>query len=262
MSIEKSSANLLKTIENGLQNGEFKMYLQFIVDNKTKGIVSAEALSRWETADGVVSPGKYIRAMEDSGLITVLDYRMFENACRKLSEWARTERGAISISCNFTRITISDADFADKIREIADKYSFERHKLIVEITEDSMERNFEAAKENIVAAKALGFTVALDDVGNGYTPLRNLCDYPIDVVKLDRALLLLTDTERGRKLFYGVISLMHSLDLTLVCEGVETEEQNEFVSASGCDLIQGWYYSTALPEVEAEAFARAYTHKI
>lgn len=170
MSINESSKKLLRTIEEGLQNGEFKMYLQFIVDNKTKGIVSAEALSRWETEEGVVSPGKYIRAMEDSGLITVLDYQMFENACRKLSEWARTERDAISISCNFTRITISDADFADKIREIADKYSFERHKLIVEITEDSIESNFEVAKENIVATKTLGFTVALDDVGNGYTP--------------------------------------------------------------------------------------------
>jgi EAL domain-containing protein (putative c-di-GMP-specific phosphodiesterase class I) len=95
---------------------------------------------------------------------------MFENACRKLSEWAGTEYDAISISCNFTRITISDADFADKIREIAERYTFARHKLVVEITEDSMEKNFETAKENIVATKALGFTVALDDVGNGYTP--------------------------------------------------------------------------------------------
>ena len=115
MSIDESSKNLLRTIEEGLQNGEFKMYLQFIVDNKTNSLVSAEALSRWETAEGVVSPGKYIRAMEDSGLITVLDYQMFENACRKLSEWVGTECDAVSISCNFTRITISDADFADKI---------------------------------------------------------------------------------------------------------------------------------------------------
>ena len=263
MNIDETQSNLLETIANGLKNDEFKMYLQFIVDNKTKSIVSAEALSRWETADNVVIfPGKYIGVMEESGLITTLDYLMFEKACRKLSEWVGTELENISISCNFTRITISEADFATKIQEIANRYSFEPHNLIMEITEDSIEKNFEIAKKNLFAAKTLGFTVSLDDIGSGYTSLRNICDYPIDLVKLDRAMLLLTDTERGKKLFHGIVSLMHSLDLKLVCEGVETEEQNAFVEASNCDFVQGWYYSTALSETKAEAFAREYTEKL
>lgn len=259
MNIDESSCNLLEAIKNGLQNDEFKMYLQFIVDNKTKGIVSAEALSRWETSDGVlVFPGKYIGLMEESGLITKLDYLMFEKACQKLEKWVGTEFGEISISCNFTRITISEPDFAKKINEIADQYSFDRHNLIMEITEDSIEKNLATAKSNLLAAKESGFSLALDDIGSGYTSLRNLCDYPIDIVKLDRAMLLLTDTERGKKLFYGIISLVQSLEMKIICEGVETEEQNTLVSESDCDLIQGWYYATALSEEKAEEFARAY----
>ena len=254
-----------KAIENilsGIENNEFKMYLQFIVDNKTKNIVSAEALSRWETADGVVVfPGKYIGVMEETGMITTLDYMMFEKACKKLSEWTDTEFKDITISCNFTRITISEVDFPDKIKEISSRYPFDHNKIIMEITEDSIVRNFETAKSNLLAVKVLGFIVALDDIGSGYTSLRNLCDYPIDLVKLDRAMLLLTDTERGRKLFHSIISLVHSLDLKLVCEGVETESQNTLVSESNCDFIQGWYSSTALSEEEAESFAKEYRNK-
>lgn len=259
MSINENSREFIAAIENGLKTDEFKMYLQFTVDNKTKEIVSAEALSRWVTADNVlIFPGKYIGIMEESGLITTLDYLMFEKACQKLSEWAGTEFDGITISCNFTRITISETGFAAKIKEIADRYTFDREKLIMEITEDSIEKNLETAKSNLAAAKALGFTAALDDIGSGYTSIRNLCDYPVDLVKLDRAILLLTNTEKGKKLFHGIISLVHSLDLMLVCEGVETEEQNALVSASDCDFIQGWYYSKALPVDEAENFAREY----
>ena len=262
MNIDESTCNLIDAIAKGLQNDEFKMYLQFIVDNKTKNIVSAEALSRWETADNVlIFPGKYIGIMEETGMITTLDYLMFEKACKKLNEWAGTEFDGITISCNFTRITISETKFATKIKEISERYSFDRSKLIMEITEDSIEKNLDIAKANLIAAKSLGFTVALDDIGSGYTSLKNICDYPVDLVKLDRAMLLLTNTERGRKLFYGIISLMHSLDLKLVCEGVETEEQNTLVSDSDCDFIQGWYYSQGLSENNAECFAHEYMSK-
>ena len=259
MNISETNNNFLAAVIKGLQNDEFKMYLQLIVDNKKKNIISAEALSRWETADnGLIPPFKYIGLMEETGLITKLDYLMFENVCRKLGEWAGTEFDDVSISCNFTRITISESDFITKIKEISDRYIFDHSKLVMEITEDSIEKNFSMAKSNLASAKALGFSVALDDIGSGYTSLRNICDYPIDLVKLDRAMLLLTDTERGKKLFHGIISLMHLLELKVVCEGVETEEQNAFVHASDCDYIQGWYYSTALPEKKAEIFAKEY----
>ena len=107
----------------------------------------------------------------------------------------------------------------------------------------------------------MGFSVALDDIGSGYTSLISLCEYPIDIVKLDRALLLLADREIGKKLFLGVMAFIQELGLKVVCEGVETEEQNSLISESSCDHIQGWYYSKALSDREAETFAREYMTK-
>lgn len=254
---------LINKIRYGLKNKEFKMHLQFIVDNKTKRIVSGEALSRWEDSSGeVIMPGKYIGVMEKSGLIIKFDYYMFEMVCDKLSKWGDTDFKEITISCNFTRITISEKDFVAKIKDIAERYEFDRSKLIMEITEDAIEKNLDVARDNIIKAKELGFRIALDDIGSGYTSLISLGEYPIDIVKIDREVLLLSEKESGKKLFLGIISLIHNLNLRVVCEGVETEEQNTLVSESECDYIQGWYYSKALPIVSAEIFYKEYMKKI
>ena len=253
---------LLKKIKEGLTNDEFKMHLQFIVDNTTKKIVSAEALSRWETFEGeIIMPGKYIGLMEKSGLIVKFDYYMFEKVCKKLSEWRNSDFNELTLSCNITRITISEKDFVSKIKEIADKYDFDRNRLLIEITEDSLEKNMDVAKNNIIDTKALGFCIALDDIGSGYATLSSLRDYPVDIVKIDRNILLGAETDAGRELFFDTIAKIHKLGLGVVCEGVETEEQNSLVFKSDCDYIQGWYYSKALPETKAEEFYKEYMKK-
>jgi EAL domain-containing protein (putative c-di-GMP-specific phosphodiesterase class I) len=254
---------LLKKIKNGFENQEFKMYLQFIVDSQKNKIVSAETLSRWEDSTGeVIFPGTYIGLMEKSGLITRFDYYMFEMVCKKLAAWKDTEFSELTLSCNITRITISEKDFVNKIKEISQKYDFDRRKLLIEITEDSIEKNLVTAMYNIIKVKELGFRIALDDIGSGYTSLISLCEYPIDVVKIDRAILLLAGTQKGKKLLFGIVSLAHYLNLKVVCEGVETEEQKNLVAESDCDYIQGWYYSKSLPEEKAEKFARDYMSKV
>ncbi|MBQ4111035.1 MAG: EAL domain-containing protein [Clostridia bacterium] len=249
--------NVTKNILAGLKNNEFKMYLQFIVDNKEKKFVSAEALSRWENPEcGIVGPGNYIVHMETAGLISMHDFHMFELACHQLEKWKDTEYKDISISCNFTRITLSEEDCIDKLKAISQKYDFDKSKLAIEITEDAIEKDRETAKANVKLCKELGFKIYLDDLGSGYTSLANLCDYPIDVVKIDRDILLKTSTKRGKDLFLGIIALAHKLEISVVCEGVETEEQNLLVSQSDCDYIQGWYYSKALPTDECESFVK------
>ena len=142
-----------------------------------------------------------------------------------------------------------------------ESYNFDKSKLAIEITEDAIEKNMESAKKNVRLCKELGFKIHLDDMGNGYTSLANLCDYPIDVVKIDRDILLKAVTKRGKDLFSGIIALAHNLDMTVVCEGVETEEQNTLVSQTSCDYIQGWYYTKALPPEECEAFVMAHASK-
>ena len=254
---------LTESILCGLKNEEFKMYLQFIVDNKTKHIVLSEALSRWESPTrGLIGPGEYIGIMEKTGLISKHDFYIFELACRQLEKWSNTEFENISISCNFTRITLSEEKFVDTISMISDKYLFDKSKLAIEITEDAIEKNMEAAMHNVNRCKELGFNVYLDDLGSGYTSLSDLCDYPVDVVKMDRDILLKTDTERGKNLFDGIVSLAHSLSIKAICEGVETEEHNTFVSKSHCDFIQGWYYSKVIPPEQFESFIKNYKNQL
>ena len=246
---------ITESILKGFENNEFKMYLQFIVDNKTKKIVSAEALSRWDSHEkGLIGPGKYIENMEASGLISRHDFYMFELACRQLEKWTGTEFENVALSCNFTRITLSEENFIDKLLMISNSYSFDKTKIAIEITEDAIEKDRETATKNVVRAKELGFRIYLDDLGSGYTSLANLCDYPIDVVKIDRDILLKTELENGKKLLAGIIALAHNMDIKVICEGVETEKQNALVSTSDCDYVQGWYYSKALPLEECEAF--------
>lgn len=255
---KKITENILK----GFDNNEFKIYLQFVVDNRTKNIISAEALSRWENKEkGLLGPGKYIQNMETAGLISKHDFYMFEKACSQLEKWSDTEFSDISISCNFTRITLSEANFVDKISMIANSYYFDKSKLAIEITEDAIEKDREIATQNVVKCKELGFMVYLDDLGSGYTSLANLCNYPIDVVKIDRDILLKSDSEKGRELFCGIVALAHSMNIKVICEGVETEEQNELVSNSDCDLVQGWYYSKVLPIEECESFVKRHIMK-
>ncbi|MBE6701259.1 MAG: EAL domain-containing protein [Ruminococcaceae bacterium] len=259
MNVIQEEKKMTESILNGFERNEFKMYLQFIVDNKTKKIVSAEALSRWDSSQkGLVGPAKYIASMESAGLITRHDFYMLELACRQLEKWKNTEYSDISISCNFTRITLSEENFVSKFEMIANSFNFDKSKLAIEITEDAIEKDRENVTKNVMKCKELGFRVYLDDLGSGYTSLANLCDYPIDVVKIDRDIFLKTENEKGKSLFTGIIALAHSLNIKVICEGVETKAQNVFVSESQCDFVQGWYYSKALPLEECESFIEKY----
>ena len=247
-------------IKKALVRGEFKLYVQFIVDNKTKEITSAEALSRWEDpALGIRLPGSYLETMNETGLVVEFDYYMFDKVCAELAEWKNTAMNNIKLSCNFTRVTISEEDFVEKINEIADKYDFDKGRLIMEITEETLEKNREIALNNMKKCKELGFGIALDDFCSGFTSPINLCDYPIDIVKIDRTVLMNTEKKKGKELFSGLISLAHSLDLKIVCEGVETNEQHDYVSSTPCDYIQGWYFSRAIPVRKGDEFVRNFS---
>lgn len=250
---------MVESIKKAFDNNEFKLYLQFVVDAKTKKISSAEGLSRWDNKEkGIISPGKYLSVMEHTGLISRFDFYMLDKVCEWLAGWKGTKYENVPVSCNFTRFTISEDKFIEKFKSIIEKYDFERSNLVIEITEDMSERNRERAMKNIYECKKLGCVVALDDMGCGYTSLINLCDYPIDIVKIDRDILLRHDTPNGKALFKGIVALAHSLNLKVVSEGVESELQNKFIEETDCDYIQGFLFSKVHESDNAEAFIDNY----
>lgn len=256
---EASKEKLQRRLTKAINNNEFKMYMQFIADAKSGEIKGAEALSRWQNPeDGTLLPSRYIEAMHMSGEIKELDFFIFEQICRKLEKWSKTDKRDLWISCNFTRATICESNFLSRFNETVNKYSFERDKLIIELTEDSLADDEAVAYKNILECKKSGFKIALDDFGSGYSSFSDLCDYPIDIIKIDRHIVAKTATPRGNALLRGITKLAHDLGIKVLCEGVETEKENINSINADCDYIQGYYYFRVLPQEETDAFFKKY----
>lgn len=243
---------LRQDIDRALTNGEIKAYLQFIVDNRTGEICGAEVLSRWEHPElGVMRPGTYIGVMKQTGAITRHDEAVFERLCALLEVWKGTPCGRLFLTCNFTRVSISQEDFAERIGEIAGRYRFDHDRLIIEITEDSLIQNGEQAAASIEVCRRMGFRIAIDDMGSGFTALSDLYSHEIDLVKIERSVVLNAMTEKGARMLKGLIALAHDMGTRVLCEGVETAAQHEMIRETGCDMVQGFYYSRVLPLPEA-----------
>lgn len=232
---------------------ELTPYLQLVMDRQGR-VNGAELLSRWqEPEEGLLRPEEYLDLMIASGVIVRHDLEIFRMTCRLLEQWSGLPgREKLRLACNFTRAALAEPGFAEQVRRIAAGASFPREQLILEITEDTLIRSEGAVRENILELTAMGFCMALDDLGAGYSSLEDLCAYPIQFVKLARELVRRTEEERGRRLVAGLCRLAHSMDMQVLCEGVETREQLETVLEQGCDLIQGFYYARPLPLREAE----------
>ncbi len=249
---ESDALELKKQLNNAMQNREIRMFLQFIVSANDGRVIGAEALSRWEhPKKGLLYPNSYVELMESDKTIAELDFYIFEEVCRRLENWKKQEIG-LSISCNFARVTIDNEGFIPHLQKITDRFNFDKSKLVIEITEDAMENNKETAFANISKCKEMGFRIALDDAGSGYTSFSDLRDYPIDIVKIDRSILTSAVNPRGIALLKGMIALIQSLQMKVLCEGVEKAEQEKLLRQLGCDYMQGHYYYRALPADEAD----------
>lgn len=251
---ESTKIELQRKLLGALEKHEFLLYMQMIVDRNGK-MIGAEALTRWQNQEkGLLSPGVFIEPLKSAGLIDKLDFYILEEVCKQLEQWNQTGKSHLWISCNFTRLTVSRSDFAERFQAVLGRYQFSPNCLIIELTEDSLMDNTTVAYSNILACKKMGCQIALDDLGSGYSSLQDLCDYPIDMIKIDRHILLKSTTPRGNALFQGLTTLGHELGMKVLCEGVESEEEVQRVREAGCDYIQGFYYARALPRDEADLF--------
>lgn len=252
---------LRRRTAEAVAKGEFEPYFQFVVD-RGGTVVGAEAVSRWQSPeDGLLPPSKYIDLMIRAGTVTEHDLYMLRCACAQLQSWRREGLEKLCLSCNFTRQSLSDERTLPRVREIAEQYDFSHDCLIIEITEDCLVHDRSAAAETLNGLIALGFHIALDDMGAGYSSLSDLCTYRFDYVKIDRSILLDAEEERGRALLAGLVQLAHSMGIRALSEGVETKEQLDIALAAGCDFIQGFYFSRVLPKREAERYLRELTEQ-
>lgn len=242
--------HLQASIEQAFAQKEFQLYIQFYVDAANFAVVGGEALSRWKHPQkGVLLPSMFIPLMEREKMISRLDYYCLKEVCFFLKGLLKEGVDTFFVSCNFSRDTFAAADFVQKVQEIMNGFTFPRELLILEITESVSVRNAAQIRQNIIALKKYGVRVALDDFGEGFTSFYDLQKYPIDGIKLDKGLVDHVTTA----ILKAMIQVGHELNMTILAEGVETDEQVRAQQEIHCDVIQGFRFSHPMPQWEANA---------
>ncbi|MBE6349874.1 MAG: bifunctional diguanylate cyclase/phosphodiesterase [Spirochaetaceae bacterium] len=242
-------------MENALYNKEFVVYLQPKYEIASNSIVGAEALIRWNDPEkGMIPPNEFIPLFEKNGFILHLDLFVFEQVCSTIRRWLDNGLEPITISVNLSRAYLEDISLLDYFTEIIDKYKIPPQYIEMELTETIFLENMHMLKKFINEIHKIGFTCSLDDFGSGYSSLNVLKNIPVDVLKLDKGFFddIDENQEKGHTIIDSVINLAQRLNIKTVAEGVETENQVNFLEKAKCDMIQGYVFSKPIPISEFE----------
>jgi len=259
MDNQHSRLALEAALRRALQQGEFELFYQPLYDATGNAIVSVEALVRWRHPDrGLVAPGEFIPVMEETGLIVQLGEWALRTACAQAEAWRRDGHGRLRVAVNLSGRQFLQADLAPMVGRVLEETGLPATHLQLEVTESVAMAHAEAAAHVVEQLLAMGIGTMLDDFGTGHSSLSHLKQFPACGLKIDRSFVAdLTRSAEDGAIVSGVIALGHALGLEVVAEGVETIEQCEMLRALGCDLLQGYFFSPALPAVEMEARLRA-----
>ena len=236
-------------MNNALLGNQFVMYLQPKFSISTGKIIGAEALARWiHPEKGMISPAEFIPVFEQNGFILKLDQFIWESACKKIRSLIDRGIKPVPISVNISREYVHSFAVVDWLLELVKKYDIPIRYLELEITESV---DSDGVSDVVKSMKDAGFTMLMDDFGSGYSSLNMLKTTQFDVLKIDRAFLSeFMESSRGRKIISHTISMSQDIGLDIIAEGVETQEQAQFLSRCGCDAAQGFYYSKPVTQEE------------
>ncbi|MEG0763201.1 MAG: EAL domain-containing protein [Oscillospiraceae bacterium] len=247
---DENRADILreKEIENimqqSLDDGEFKVYLQPKYSLSTETVAGAEALVRWQRQTQIIMPNDFIPLFEKNGFIRNLDLYMFRSVCALLAKWQELNMPLVPISVNISRVHLSNESLPTELADIARSYGVPTNLLEIELTESAVFLDTEHMISIMRRIKELGFMISIDDFGSGYSTFAALKDLPADIVKIDKSFLdNAIDDNRGEQILKSIIDMTHGLCLVCVAEGMETKSQQVFLTKAGCDIAQGYYYS-------------------
>lgn len=243
-------AEVCSEFENGIQNEEFKIYFQPIVNAQTGKITSAEALVRWQhPKKGLVSPGLFIPALEKDGYISRLDGYVLGKVSRFQEERSDAGLPVVPVSVNLSWMDFYDETLMNRVKRTSEIGKLQLGMLRYEMTETSYAAIVENNKDILKEIQDRGVEIMLDDFGSGYSSFDMLQKYSFDIIKLDMSFSRQIETnERTRKLLPLIMDAAHAFGGKVVVEGVETKEQADFLKEHGCDYIQGFYYYRPMPE--------------
>ena len=253
-----TSQHLIESkMEQALRDGEFKAFYQPKYDLKTRKIVGAEALVRWISPEtGFMPPGKFIPLFEENGFVIQVDYYILEKTFQLQKERLEAGKEVIPISVNQSRLHMTEENYLEKMKAIVEKYNLPPGLIELEITE-TMFGDFDnkASQQNamkiVQGLHELGFSLSVDDFGSGYSSFSLLGILPMEVMKIDRSVLTGADTsERMKEILAYVVKLGHALNMEVLCEGIETREQEILLLGLGCRLGQGFFNAKPMPVEE------------
>jgi diguanylate cyclase (GGDEF)-like protein/PAS domain S-box-containing protein len=249
-------------LRRALDRGEFTLHYQPVVEVEAGRIVGFEALIRWNHPErGMVQPGAFIPVAEEMGLIHPLGRWVIEEACGAAKRWGGdgAAGGGLRVSLNLSAAQFSQADLVEHVERTIGECGIRPGVLHFEITESVILEHAGPAQDMLSRLRALGVVLCMDDFGTGYSSLGYLHRFPIDELKIDRSFVARMDTDaRNAQLVQAIIALARNLGVKVVAEGVETAEQLAALRALGCEYAQGFLFSRALPEADADALlARA-----
>ncbi|WP_394730777.1 putative bifunctional diguanylate cyclase/phosphodiesterase [Altererythrobacter sp. GH1-8] len=241
-------------LREALENEDFTLNYQPLVEAATGRIVAVEALIRWKKKDGVpVGPQLFIPVAEETGLINPIGLWVLRRACSDALAW-----GEITLSVNISAAQLRNTEFPIKLGQILEETGFPARRLELEITETSLVMDPLIAEQSLGMIRGFGVNVSLDDFGTGYASIGFLRQFRFEKLKLDRSLVVQAGEDAGsRAMMLSSITLARALNMGVTAEGVETEEQADLVRSAGCDQIQGWLYYKAMPPEEITPLLQA-----
>ena len=239
-------------LRHALEHEQFILYYQPKVDLRTGRISGVEALLRWRRPGyGLVAPAEFVPVLEDTGLIVRVGAWVIQAACRQIAEWRDSEVGPVRVAVNVSSRQFAEGDLEGEVTRALAQYGVAPELLELELTETALMSNAERTIVVLGKLKKIGVKVAIDDFGTGYSSLAYLQRFPIDKLKIDIAFVRnITCNPNDAAIALAIVSMAHSLKLSVVAEGVESRPQLEYLRRNRCDEIQGFYFSRALPALE------------
>lgn len=252
---EKRNA-LVNDLRQACTLQQLRLYYQPQLDS-ARGVVGAEALLRWaHPKRGLVAPGEFIQLAEESGLILSIGHWVLEQACAQIKAWENNAfTRDLKVAINASARQFRQPDFVAEVRKVLKETGADPTRLKIELTESLVLNDVADTLEKMHALKSLGISFSLDDFGTGYSSLSYLTRLPLSQIKIDKAFVLnLPGSHSDAVITQTIITMARNLGLNVIAEGVETEEQHEFLDQHGSHAYQGYLFSRPLPLTEFERF--------
>jgi len=247
---------ILSEISDAVKNGQICTFVQPQYDILNREYVSMEALVRWKhPVRGLLTPDSFIGVCEANGFISSIDFCVLEQMCAFIRQRLDMKLRVLPVAVNQSQITIHEKGYVKRLTALVEKYNVPPEYIELEVTESAYVKNLNETISVLSQLRQYGFRISMDDFGSGYSTLNFLKDIPVDALKIDKAFLTRTLMEKKpAEIIKSITSMAHNINIKVVCEGVEHEQQVQFLENIGCELAQGYLFGKPMPYSEVSEF--------